>query len=417
LAQDASDARIAALRATRRVVPFAFLTVFLDLLGFGIILPLLPFYVNEMGGSAETVGILFGCFSLTQLIATPLLGRVSDRFGRRRVILVSLAGNALSMMGFALASMLLWLPLLFASRIVAGATAGNIAACQAAVSDVTMPEERATALGRLGGGINLGVILGPLLAGALSGIGAWAPPMAAAALAFADFVCAFFFMPETRHLRPVVLLGAASGPPPVSDAPPASRIESPWKSLTRWRIASLLAMYFLIFLSLTNMQVALALLAQKRLDWGPREVAWLFTIFAAASFVMQAFLIGRLTQVVGEIALVVAGSMGCAAGMLLIGQAERAPMLVVAVALFGMGFGTTTPVLTSLASQRARDDNRGFVLGILQSSGGLARTIGPLLAGILFRRVAPSAPFVGGCVSALTATSLALTHLAKRRNS
>src|SRR5690242_12207075 len=144
-----------------------------------------------MGGSAETIGVLFGCFSFTQLLATPLLGRVSDRFGRRRVILVSLAGNALSMLGFAFASKFLLLPLLFASRIVAGATAGNIAACQAAVSDVTPPEERAIALGRLGGGINLGVILGPLVAGALSGIGPWAPPAAAAALALVDFVCAF----------------------------------------------------------------------------------------------------------------------------------------------------------------------------------------------------------------------------------
>src|SRR5262249_28493068 len=115
-----------------------------------------------MGGSAETLGVLLGCFSLTQLLATPILGRISDRFGRRRVILVSLAGNALSMVAFALASKLVLLPLLFASRIVAGATAGNIAACQASGSDVTPPAERAAALGRLGGGINLRVILAPL---------------------------------------------------------------------------------------------------------------------------------------------------------------------------------------------------------------------------------------------------------------
>jgi DHA1 family tetracycline resistance protein-like MFS transporter len=388
---------------TRRVVAFAFLTVFLDLLGFGIILPLLPFYVDEMGGSAETIGILFGCFSFTQLLATPLLGRVSDRFGRRRVILVSLAGNALSMLGFALASKLLLLPLLFASRIVAGATAGNIAACQAAVSDVTPPSERAIAMGRLGAGINLGVILGPLLAGALSGIGAWAPPAVAAAFALVDFACAFFLMPETRHLRTI------------SDEPPPSKIESPWAALARWPIASVLAMYFLIFLSITNVQVALALLAQQRFGWGPREVAWLFTIFAAASFVVQAVLIGRLSKMIGEVALVIAGAALCAAGMLLIGQAERATVLVAAIALFGVGFGATTPVLVSLASQASRDDTRGFVLGMLQSSGGLARTFGPLLAGMLFRRVAPPAPFVGGCIASLSAAALAVTHATKRK--
>jgi MFS family permease len=399
----ARDASLAPHPAGRRVVLFAFLTVFLDLLGFGIILPLLPFYVDAMGGSAETVGLLFGCFSFTQLLATPILGRISDRFGRRRVILVSLAGNALSMVAFALASKLLFLPLLFASRIVGGATAGNIAACQAAVADVTPPEERAVAMGRLGGGINLGVILGPLLAGVLSGIGPWAPPLAAAGLAFVDLLCAFFLMPETRHLRPA------------AEAPPPSRTESPWKALARWPVASVLVMYFLIFLSITNMQVALALLAKLRLDWGAREVAWLFTIFAAASFVMQALLIGRLARRVGEVALVVAGSACCAAGMFLIGQAERPWVLVAAVALFGAGFGTTTPVLTSLASQKSRDDTRGFVLGILQSSGGLARTFGPLLAGMLFRRLAPPAPFFGGCIATLAAAALAFTHAGRTK--
>lgn len=387
--------------ASRRVVPFAFLTVFLDLLGFGIILPLLPFYVGQMGGSAETLGILLGCFSLTQLLATPILGRISDRFGRRRVVLVSLAGNALSMVAFALASKLVLLPLLFASRIVAGATAGNISACQAAISDVTRPEERPTAMGRLGAGINLGVTLGPLLASALSGVGIWAPPLAAAALAFVDFVSAFFLMPETLHLRPEPA------------APPPSKTESAMRSLARWPVLSVLFMYFLTFLCLTNLQVALALLAQLRFSWGPREVAWLFTIFAAASFVVQAGLIGRLARRVGEIALVVSGALCTALGMLLIGQARQPAVLVAGVAFFGMGFGATTPVLTSLGSQVARADARGFVLGILQSSGGLARTFGPLLGGVLFQRVAPNAPFLLGVVAALVSIGLALTHRAK----
>jgi DHA1 family tetracycline resistance protein-like MFS transporter len=388
--------------ATRRVVPFAFLTVFLDLLGFGIILPLLPFYVGRMGGSAETVGLLLGCFSLTQLLATPILGRISDRFGRRRVILVSLAGNALSMVAFAFASKLLLLPLLFASRIVAGATAGNIAACQAAISDVTRTEDRPTAMGRLGAGINLGVIVGPLLASALSGVGVWAPPLAAAALAFVDFVAAFFLMPETLHLRPEPA------------APRPSRAESAMRSLGRWPILSVLLMYFLTFLCLTNLQVALALLAQFRLAWGPREVAWLFTIFAAASFIVQGVLIGRLARRVGEVALVVLGALCSALGMLLIGEARQPTVLVAGVALFGMGFGATTPVLISLGSQVAREDARGFVLGILQSSGGLARTFGPLLGGVLFQRVAPSAPFLVGVVAALISIGLALTHRVKR---
>ena len=153
------------------MVPLAVLTVFLDLIGFGIILPLLPLYVDAMGGSAETVGLLFGCFAGTQFIATPLLGRLSDRVGRRPVILVSLAGNALSMIGFALATKLLLLPVLFFSRIIAGATAGNISACNAAVSDVTSEQERARAMGKIGAGLNLGLICGPIMASTLSAKG------------------------------------------------------------------------------------------------------------------------------------------------------------------------------------------------------------------------------------------------------
>src|SRR5882724_2418003 len=133
---------------TARVLLFVFLTVFLDMIGFGIVIPLLPFYVQSMGGSAEVVGLILGSFSLTQMIATPVLGRLSDRFGRRPVILLSLAGNATAMVIFALAAERSLLPLLFASRILAGATAGNLGACQAAVADVTQGAERAAGMGR-----------------------------------------------------------------------------------------------------------------------------------------------------------------------------------------------------------------------------------------------------------------------------
>jgi MFS family permease len=142
-------------------------------------------------------------------------------------------------------------------------------------------------------------------------------------------------------------------------------------------------------------------------------VAWLFAIFAAASFVMQAGLMGPLTRLTGEVAIAVLGSLGSAVGMLLIGQAHHAAVLMFAVALFGAGFGTTTPALLSLASKAAPEDARGFGLGVLQSSGGLARTIGPLLGGALFQRIAPGAPFVGGCMAALVAAALAATHRSK----
>lgn len=401
-----------------RVVFFVFLTAFLDLIGFGIILPLLPFYVETMGGSAETVGFVFMCFSLTQLAATPVLGRMSDRFGRRRVILLSLAGNAAAMIGFAVATELRYLPLLFASRIFAGATSGNLAACQAAISDVTEESNRAEAMGRLGAGINLGLILGPLLGGALSAAGPWAPPLGAGALALVDLVSAFFLMPETRRRSSPSAVATAGehlafGGNPESAPPTRPMLHA----LGNRAVVAVLFAHFLTFLCITNMQVALGLLAKLELDWGTREVGALFSVFALLSFSVQAFLIGRLVRRFGEAPLVIAGSAAMAAGLFLIGEGHGAVTLFAGVAIFGAGFGMTLPPLASLASRAATEGTRGFVLGMAQSSGGLARAMGPVLSGVLFRRVAPSAPFLGGAAAAMLCAAVGVTLRSTGRRS
>ncbi len=379
----------------RRVVVFVFLTVFLDLLGFGIVLPLLPLYVRSLGGSAETVGLLFACFSVTQLLASPVLGRLSDRHGRRRVILLSLAGNAAAMALFALATRagLLWL--LFASRVLAGATAGNLAACQAAVADVTEGEARATAMGRLGAGIGLGMVLGPVLGSTVSHAGAWAPPLAAAALAAADLVGAYFLMPETRAAR----------------APEAGSLPRPSLAslFAEPRIVTVFALYFATFLYLTNMQVAFALLAGARLGWGAEQVGHLFGLFGGVMFVVQAALIGRLTRAWGSLPLAVAGSLTSALGLVAIALAHRPAPLVGGLALLALGLGVVNPSLSTLATEYAGRERQGAVLGVAQSSGGLARTVGPVLGGALFARVAQGAPFVAGAASALVAAALALS--------
>jgi MFS family permease len=395
----------------QRVVLFVFVTAFLDLIGFGIILPLLPFYVDKMGGSAETVGFIFMCFSLTQLLATPLLGRMSDRFGRRKVILLSLAGNVAAMIGFALATKLLLLPLLFASRIFAGATSGNLAACQAAISDVTSEETRAEAMGRLGAGVNLGLILGPLLGSTLAEIGPWAPPLAAGALALVDLVGAFFFMPETRSREPATtdVVGPSGHAAPDHTELAKTAKASIWASLANRVVLAVLLAHFLTFLCITNMQVALGLLAKRELDWGTREVGGLFSTFALLSFGVQAFLIGRLVRRFGEAPLVIAGSTSTAAGLLLIAEGHSAVALFAGVAIFGTGFGMTLPSLASLASRAATEGTRGLVLGMAQSSGGLARAVGPLVSGVLFRRVAPAAPFLGGAAIALLCVAVGVS--------
>ncbi len=384
-----------------RVVSFVFLTVFLDLIGFGIVIPLFPLYVKSMGGSARTIGFLLASFSFTQLVATPFLGRLSDHVGRRKVILLSLAGNAASMVLFALATTVSLLPLLFASRILAGATAGNLSACQAAIADVTEGEERARGMGRLGAGIGLGLVLGPALGGALSRYGMWAPPLGAAAMAVADLIAAFFWMPETHPRGHRASDSAAS-------AGPALPSRSLFEVLSQKRLVIVLGLYFCTFLYMTTMQVALALLAKERLDWGPVEVGNVFALFGVVMLVTQGGAIGWIARTFGQVRVVTAGSLISAGGLTAIALAYHFAPLIAGLLLLALGLGVTQPMLSSIASEYAGDQQRGAVLGFAQSAGGLARTVGPVLSGYLFEGLGSGAPFLGGAVAAAIAFALTL---------
>jgi MFS family permease len=384
-----------AAAASRRVLPFVFATAFLDLIGFGIVLPLLPFYITSMGGTARTIGVLFSCFAFTQLVATPILGRLSDRVGRRPVILLSLAGNAISMVLFALATHVSLLPLLFFSRIVAGATAGNLAACQAAIADVTTDENRAIGMGRIGAGIGLGLVLGPVLGGFMASLGPSAPPLAAGGLALLDFAGAFLVMPETRQWS-----GA-----PTSQAPRSSLRDVGG----RGPVFSVLVLQFLVFLAISTLQVALALIVSLRFQWGAHEVGLLFAGFGAVLFVVQTFFIGGLTHAIGERLTVAAAAVCTIAGMLLIALAHLAAPVAIGVALVAVGMGASNPALGSLAAQAASRGREGEVMGFMQSSGGLARAVGPLLWGELYR-LSPAAPFVGGALAGALSIAVVLSR-------
>ncbi len=387
----------------RRVGPVIFATVFLDMIGTGIIIPLLPFYVRSMHGAPATVGVLLACFSLAQLIATPLLGRLSDRVGRRKVVVLSLAGNALSMAVFAVAAQRAMLPLLFASRIVAGFTAGNLAACQASVADVFEGPDRSRAMGRIGAAIGLGIVVGPILGGVLSSIGPAAPPLGAALLALIDLVAASMLLPET--LRQVVTkspTAAYRDPAAVPEALPPTLVHA----LFRRPMTLVLALYFLVFFAMANVQVALALLARQRFGWGGSEAGWLFGLFGAGSVLMQAVLVGRLVRVFGEARVVVGGAVVLALGMAAIGVAPSGAVLVAAVLLVGAGLGAVNPALSSLAASLADPRQRGSVLGVAQSAGGLARTLGPVAGGWLFGHLGPAAPFWSGTAAAVMASGV-----------
>jgi MFS family permease len=382
-----------------RVEALVFITVFLDLVGFGIVMPQLPFYIQSMGGSAGTLGILIGSFSFTQVLAMPLLGKLSDRHGRRPVILLSLLANAVAMGVFSLATHLLMLPLLFASRILAGATSANISTCQAALADVSTKETRARAMGRLGAGIGLGMVLGPVMGGLLGERAAWLPPLLAGVLALLDAIAVMFLLPETHppEKRAAAATAAAAQGGKQSRFAAATSTEA---------LGAVVALFFLVFLAVSAMQVALALLAQARLGWGQKEVGYIFTIFGGLSFVIQGGLIGPLSKRAGEVNLVILGACLLSGGMLGISLAGRALTLVGSLMMVGTGLGLLQPLIASLASQVAKEGRQGAILGLVQSSGAVARTVGPVTSGALFSAFGPSAPFASAAVAGLVAASL-----------
>lgn len=385
-------------RLKQRVLLCVVLTVFLDLVGFGLVIPLLKHYVESMNASESWVGPILSSFSLAQFLVTPTLGRLSDRYGRRKVILISLVGNAIAMIVFALGTELRLLPLLIASRVLAGATAGNLSACQAAIADVTRQSERAGAMGRLGSGISLGIILGPVIGGTLFHLAPWAPPVAAAAMAVFDVILTFFLMPETL---PSFRKETGAAPADAHGTQKSSN-SGPKQSfiglLFQRPMGYVLLLGFFTFVCLMNIQAALPSLADHRFKWKGTTVGVLFGLFGGMNLLVQGFLLGRLAKRYGEINLIIAGAILNALGMICIALAHTPSLLFAGIVILGIGVAITNPLLASIASKFAPENQQGEVLGIAQSAGTFGRIVGPTASSTLLARVNDAAPFFNGAI-------------------
>lgn len=385
-----------------RVLLVVVLTVFLDLVGFGITIPLMPFYVTDMVPSSwvgPVTGLLIGSYSLAQALATPRLGGLSDRYGRRVVILLSLVGNAASMVLFAVATQKNMLSLLFVSRILAGATAGNLSACQAAITDVTDRSERAAAMGRLGAGIGLGMIVGPFIGSQTAKIALWAPPIAAALMALLDLVLAAVLMPETRPVREKEVSRE------VIDAQQRSAKLS--VLLRDRRILLVLVLYFLTFMSMTCLNVGFPLLSKERFGWTATEVGYMFAVFGVAGLIIQGFLMKPLGRRFKETSMVMTVAVLLAIGMLCAAFSHRPWMLVLGNVLIGIAVSVNNPSISALASKCAPPEHVGLVLGYAQAAGSWARAIWPPVWGFLYGNLAPVSPFVGAALAALAMSVIA----------
>jgi DHA1 family tetracycline resistance protein-like MFS transporter len=326
------------------------------------------------------------------MLTAPIWGRLSDRVGRRPVLMISMAAAALAYLWLSFADAL-WM--VFAARALAGACAGNIAAANAYVADVTPPEGRAKGMGMIGAAFGLGFIIGPALGGVVAGNNLATANLRAPGL----IACAL----SVTALLGVVFLLKESLPEGAATRPRRSRITALRDALGRAVLARLLAIFFLTILAFAGMESTFALWAMAQLGWGPAQTGYLFAYVGLLSAVMQGGLIGRLTALFGEEKLLIAGLASIAAGLLVLPLSRDLPLLLVATSGLALGMGAMQPSLNSLISRRAGATEQGEVMGVAQSVGSLSRVLGPLLAGALFAGFGRESPYLCGTVLVVAA--------------
>lgn len=351
-----------------------FITMFIDLVGFGVAIPVLPDYAkNEFGASPFTIGWLVASYSIMQFIAAPFLGQLSDKYGRRPILLISLLGTSVA----ALITGLAWtLPILFFGRIFDGFTGGNISTAQAYIADVTSKENRAKGMGLIGAAFGLGFVFGPAIGGILSKINAHAPFFFVSALAFSNATLLYFILPE----------------PAKKSAEPSrefqrNRLVEIFESLKNPKFGTLTAVYFFLVTAFSIMSYAFVLYTLERFGYRPEQNGYIFAFIGIIAVIFQGGLVGKLTRRFGENALTIAGCLLMAASFFAIPYIypdSGGLLALLAVSAFlAIGNSMATPAVQSLVSKNSSEAEQGKSLGVVQSGASLARAIGPALGGVL----------------------------------
>jgi DHA1 family tetracycline resistance protein-like MFS transporter len=356
-------------------IAIIFITVFIDLIGFGIVIPALPFYVEGelFRATPFEIGMLFASYSAMQFVFAPILGGLSDKYGRRPILFFSLLGSSIGYLfiGFATA---LWM--VFLGRIVAGITGGNISTAQAYIADVTTRENRAKGMGLFGAAFGLGFIFGPAIGGILSRWGIHVPFLFAAVLTTANAIALYFILPESLKEEDRE-----------KDGKRRNRFAELFESLKDSRFSILTGLYFLLVTAFSIMTATFALYTLFRFGYDAEANGYLFAYIGILAVIMQGFLFGKLAKRFGEAWLVVFGTFVLIGAFFIVPYVGPdyggLPALLVGIAFFSLGNSLSSPALTSLASKVASEKEQGKALGVMQSGASLARAIGPAIAGVL----------------------------------
>src|SRR4051812_13916156 len=373
-------------------------TVAVDLVGFGVVLPLLPLYASRFHASPATVGAMFASFSVAQLVFAPIWGRVSDRVGRKPVLVLSLFGTAVGTLLTGLAGSL---ALLFAGRIVDGVSGASVSVAHAAVADVAAPRERARLFGLLGAAFGVGFVAGPTIGALAALVDERLPFFVAAAIAGVNALVAIRRLPETNRRR-----AGVSATPPWT---PQTGLEDevvvleddgePERASTAKSIPRLLIVAFVSLVAFSAFEVTFPLFGHARLGFQLTSTAGLFAAIGLLLAAVQSSLVHPAVRRFGEAGTLRLGLLTNAGGLLVLAAVHSWWLLVPALVALVVGQGLAMPALTSAFAGSAGANRTGGVLGVQQSANGLARVVGPLVGGLLFERVGVGSPYLAGAAA------------------
>ncbi|GGL08928.1 MFS transporter [Caulobacter rhizosphaerae] len=390
--------------ASPRALYVLLLVVFINLVGFGLVIPLLPFYAKSLNASAWQVTAMFSAYSLGQFIAEPFWGRLSDRIGRRPVLIVTILANTLSYLALAFAPNIAWA---FAIRLASGFGSGNISTIQGYMADVTPPEKRAGRMGLLGAAFGMGFVVGPTLGGLLPGLaeafghsdtGRLAfqiPLLTAAVLAAIAALGVFLFVVESRA-------------PSHKDAPVERRRDHLAAAAGHPVLSRVLLVTLISTAAFAGMESVFGLWTQARFGWGPKQVGLCFAVIGIIASVGQGLITGRLARRFGEAKVLTTGLAIIAVSLSLTPFVPTSAFVPVVVGCTAFGQSLVFPCVAALISRAAPSDKQGAMLGLNMAAGSLARMTGPMLAGPLFGLVV-GGPYWLGAALMLPAVAFAWT--------
>ncbi|GJQ64479.1 MAG: tetracycline resistance MFS efflux pump [Melioribacteraceae bacterium] len=378
-----------------------FLTVFIDLMGFGILIPILPNFANRILGIDEfAIGVLMAIFSLVQFLFNKVLGSISDRYGRRPVILTTLLITTGSYVLFSFSTTFL---MLFISRLLAGFGGSNIAVAQAYIADITDDKNRSRGMGLIGAAFGLGFVFGPVIGGFLSKFGYDIAGFGAAGFSFLAFIFAFIFLKESHTERDTSIKINMR----LLDYSLIKRVmQAPVLGL-------LISIFFIIVFSMANIYGTFALIGEKKYEFGDLKIGLLFGIFGLVGAVVQGGLIKRLSDNFGAKRLVYAGLVLMMIGLSFIPYGVNFTGVAIAGGLLSFGTGILQPTVLSMISNTIDRRQQGEILGLNQSLASLARVLGPLWGGFSFEYLGYEIPFITGALFTFFTLIVALKYLRK----